>query len=511
MRRLILVGLLAFAVALTGTAYAEVQNIKVSGDLDIKAVSQSNYDLKLTQENRAGTDAGGDAADSDDDDVRFALSTVRVRVDADLTDNVSTSVRLLNQRVWDSLGAADSDDEGSIQIDNAYVTLKEFLYSPLTVIAGRQNLTYGTGFIVGNGQLADPTGTFAGLATAAADSQAQHGQEYSAFNSYDAIRLILDYAPLTVEGVWAKVNETGTDEDDETLYGALVNYKLDRWEAEVEPYWFYKDDEAGGAAGGTAGGVITVNDATSTLGALRTYEIARTHTVGLRVAASPVENLKLSGEGAHQFGEIIDLGAGGITYQERDRDAWGANIYANYTWAQVPWTPSTGVGWTFYSGEETSGITDAPVGGRATGLDQNDDFGAWDPVYRGSFTTYIQDFFSGRDAAPNLYATFDAQDTNATTNRHLISGDVQLSPMEDVTLWGRWTHVRFDEEPRPGRSTHVGDELDVKALYDYTDDVQLSAWGGWFFPGDYYDDPTSSNSRGNQLAWTAGAGGSVKF
>ncbi len=509
MGRLLLVGLLAFAVALAGTAYAEVQSIKVGGDIDIKAISQSNYDLKLTQENRGGT-VGGDAADSDDDDLRFVLSTVRVRVDADLTDNVSTSVRLLNQRVWDSMGATDADDENSIHIDNAYVTLKEFLYSPLTVIAGRQNLVYGTGFIVGNGQLADPTGTFAGLTTGAAPfSQATHGQEYSAFNSFDAIRLILDYAPLTVEGVWAKVNESGVDDDDETLYGAVVNYKLDRWEAEVEPYWFYKQDEAAASATGTAGGVVTVNDATSA-GALRTYEIQRTHTTGLRVAASPIENLKLSGEGAHQFGEIIDLTAGS-GYQERDRDAWGANVYANYTWAQAPWTPSTGVGWTFFSGEETSGVATA-AGGGPSGADTTpgDDFGAWDPVYRGSFTTYIQDFFSGRDAAPNLYATFDVNDTNATTNRHLIYGDVKLSAMEDVTLWGRWTHVRFDEEPRPRRDSHVGDELDVKALYDYTEDVQLAAWGGWFFPGSYYDEP-ESNSRGNQMAWTLGAGGSVKF
>lgn len=507
MSRYILMGLLAFAVALTGTAYAEVQNIKVSGDLDIKAISQNNYDLKLTQKNRPGTDAGGDSADSDRDDVRFVLSTVRVRVDADLTDNVSTSVRLLNQRVWDSQGAGDADDENSVQIDNAYVTLKEFLYSPLTVIAGRQNLTYGTGFIVGSGLLADPTGTFAGLTTGAApNSQSQHGQEYSAFNSYDAIRLILDFAPLTVEGVWAKVNETGVENDDENLYGALVNYKLDRWEAEVEPYWFYKNDEAANSAIGTAGGVITVNDASSVPGTLRTYETQRTHTMGLRVAASPVENLKLSGEGAHQLGEIIDVTP---DQQERDRDAWAANIYANYTWAKVPWAPSTGVGWVFFSGEETSGVANA-AGGGANGLDQKDKFNAWDPVYRGSFTTYIQDFFSGRDAAPNLYGTFDVNDTNATTNRHLIYGDVKLSPMQDITLWGRWTHVRFAEAPRPGRDLHVGDELDLKALYDYTDDVQLAAWGGCFFPGRYYDQP-EANSRGNQLAWTAGAGGSVKF
>ena len=96
MKRLLLVGLLAFAVALTGTAYAEVQNIKVSGDLDMKAISHHNYDLKLKQKNESGHVGVGPI--TNDDNSNFLLSTLHVNVDADLTDNVSTSVRLLNQR-----------------------------------------------------------------------------------------------------------------------------------------------------------------------------------------------------------------------------------------------------------------------------------------------------------------------------------------------------------------------------------------------------------------------------
>ena len=102
MRKMILVGLLAFAVALTGTAYAEVQNVKVSGDIDMKAVIHHNYDLKLKQKNENGTTGGVTPAVTNDDDASFFLQTTRVRVDADLTDNVSTHVRLLNQRFWDA-------------------------------------------------------------------------------------------------------------------------------------------------------------------------------------------------------------------------------------------------------------------------------------------------------------------------------------------------------------------------------------------------------------------------
>lgn len=512
MVRLLVVGLLAFAVVLTGTAYAEVQNIKVSGDIDLKGISQHNYDLQSFNANQnklAGENGAVNNADSDDDDVGYFLSTVHVRVDADLTDNVSASVRLLNQRVWDAHAATQDE----VHLDNAYVVLKEFLYSPLTVIAGRQDLRYGTGFIVGPGLLADPNG-YAGVT----DPGPRHdpdgngtgniGREFSAYNAYDAIRLILDFAPLTVEGMLAKVNETGTTTDDADLYGVIVNYKLDQWNAEIEPYWFLKDNESDS---------ITVNDALREASGtvLAAYERNEVHTVGLRLAGSPIENLRLSGEGAHQFGEIEDDNdAANQVQNKRDRDAWAATIRAEYDWVNVPWTPTTGVGWVYFSGEEGERQRTSGGGVAETGVpdvDQRDELNAWDLVFRGSFTTYVQDFFSGQDSTPNLYTTADVNDTGAATNRHLIFADVGIKPLEDLTVWARYTHARFAEAPRAGRSEHAGDELDAKVVYDYTEDVQLAAFGGWFFPGDYYDEPARDGDRSNDIAWLTGGSASVKF
>ncbi len=503
MRRLIVVGLLAFAVALTGTAYAEVQNIKVSGDIDMKGIAHHNYDLKEKNRNFSHPESAGVGTTvvTNDDDEMFYLSTVNVQVDADLTDNVSTSVRLMNQRKWDN-GSGTQDD---VHLENAYVTLKEFLYSPLTIIAGRQNLNYGTGFIVGNnGRLQDPEVVFP--ATDSASLQ-PNGREYSAFNSFDAIRAILDFAPLTVEGLVSKNNETGVLTNDEDLYGLIVNYKLDRWNAEIEPYWFYLNDESGART-------ITVNDASvSNAGTIaRVYEINRVHTVGLRAAAAPIENLKLNGEVAHQFGEMIDSNpvAVGPNRQKRDRSAWGANVYANYTWAQVPWTPSTGVGGVFFSGEQVA-TEDVTLNGVGEGGSGDDKFNAWDSIYRDQHTTFIEDFLGGQDASANLYTTLDRNDTSAATNRRYLFLDASAKPIQDVTLWARYTRSWFDIAPRPGRDKHAGDEVDAKLLYDYTEDVQLSAFGGWFIPGKYYDGESNSIVRSNDMAWTAGAGAKVKF
>ncbi len=495
MGRLILVGLLAVAVALVGTpAFAEVQNIKVSGDIDAKAIIHKNYDLKRKQLNNPGGGASETVAANvvtNSDDADFLLTTTRIRVDADLTDNVSTSVRLLNQRPW---GVATSA-VNQIHIDNAYVTLKEFLYSPLTIIAGRQDLKYGTGFIVGPGLLADPNGAFAALVPAGTtSSQAQIGREFSAFNSYDAIRMILDFAPITVEGLMAKITETGVARDDQTLYGAVVNYKLDRWSAEIEPYWFYKMDESAALVTGDQ-----VNFP-------RVYEANYVHTFGVRTAAKPIENLMVNVEGAYQSGWLVDNGGvSGATRQERDRHGWAGDVDVRYNWASTRWTPTTGLGWVYYSGgpHHEAGEIVGDV------QDRSGNFTAWDPMYRGSFTTYIQDFLAGNDAA-NLYATFDANDSAANTNRQLLYGDFSLNPIQDVTLWARYTHAWFARTPVAGRSTNAGDEVDAKVVYNYTDDVQFGLFTGVFFPGTYYAQAASS-ARGHDAAWTLGGDAAVKF
>ncbi|MBI3332729.1 MAG: hypothetical protein HYZ93_01395 [Candidatus Omnitrophica bacterium] len=504
MGRLMLVGLLAFAVALMGTAaYAEVQNIKVGGDIDMKAAMHNNYDLKLKQKNEPGTTGGTTPVVTNDDNANFYLSTVHVTVDADLTDNVAAHVRLVNQRFWD----ADGANTNNVNIDNAYVVLKEFLYSPLTVMVGRQNLKYGTGFIVGDGLLGDPNGIFTSIGTGAS-TLTGIGREYSAYNAFDAIRLILDYSPVTIEGLIAKVNETGVTDDDEDLYGVYVSYKTPdfAWwkDGVIEPYWFFKNNESA---------ALTASDSSLIAFTRRLFEVNRVHTFGVRTAGNPMQNLWVNAEIAAQAGEIKDTtGAGSApavsNIFERKRHGWAANLEARYNWAHVRWTPTTGGGYVYFSGTGTTGEGSTTSNSVAV-FDRTKSFGAWDAMYRGSFTTFIQDFLAGNDAG-GLYTTFDGQDTSASTNRHLLYGDFSVKPLEDLTLWLRYTHAWFAHPPRVGRSHDAGYELDAKAVYNYTDDVQLALFGGWFFPGRYYYQPVSS-LRGKDLAWTTGGSATVKF
>ena len=109
-KSLIVLFCVLFVFAAAMPAFAAVQNIKVSGDILARYIARSDFSLT---KDLVGTD----------DNINVFNTVTRIRIDADLTDNVSTVVRLINERNWTEADAATTD----IDLDLAYVTLKEFL------------------------------------------------------------------------------------------------------------------------------------------------------------------------------------------------------------------------------------------------------------------------------------------------------------------------------------------------------------------------------------------------
>ena len=258
-KRLIMILALAFVVGLSLSAYAEVQNVKVSGDLSVMGVGRDNLDLAKPFKSPG---AAVPTTDYDDKEASL-LSITRVRVDADLTDNVSTTVRLLNERNWNGqgnslggpntniggaaayggtrgiltpaaaadngLGLANAVDEDEITLDLAYVMLKEFLYSPLSLTIGRQELRFGTALVIG-----DPDTNIWSSRTSLAQG------DLSARKSFDAVRATLDYDPLVVDMVYAKIEEGNVAlNNDVTLTGVNAAYELDK-ATTLEGFFFSK-------------------------------------------------------------------------------------------------------------------------------------------------------------------------------------------------------------------------------------------------------------------------------
>jgi len=476
-KRLILVLALALVFGLTAQAQAEVQNIKVSGDILLRSIYRATMDL---DKGYAGGDGG--SGNAIDDVMSHFTSTVRLRVDADLTDNVSAVVRLINERVWGELtdrnerdstaGSSSMAQDALVELDLAYITMKEFFYSPLTVVLGRQPLRYGAGLIIG-----DPdTNQF---------SEYNHntGTQYDTFvpedlaslKAFDAVKAILNYDPLVIDLIWAKIDEAvvlgvagSPENDDVDLYGINVAYD---WggnkNIQQESYIFLKEVSSDGNQGGQAG--ATLGGATTQLGE---DDSDTCFTLGTKVSLEPIERLFVSGEYAMQLGEkyVVDATTPTLA-RKRDRDAWAMQLIAQYA-LDMKYSPLLAVSFTHYSGEKN------PL------FAESGDYEAWDPMFEDQ-------------AGGKLYnALF------ATTNCNTFEVTASVVPIEDLTVALSGTWLWLDKAFNAATTTwnandyvstytvqpenfELGQEVQLLLTYDYTEDVQFGLNAGAFLPGKF--------------------------
>ena len=441
-RRLMLILTCALIVGLALPAYAEVQNVKVSGDMTMYGIGRRNFD-------------GADVNKADADESHFA-SIIRLRIDADLTENVSTTLRLLNERDWGEEDENVVSSDADIVVDLASITLKEFLYSPLTLILGRQELHFGNDFIMG-----DPDRNNNAAGTTLFD------RDLSSKKAFDAIRATLDYDPLVVDLIWAKIDENtvqGADDDEEKddvdLFGVNARYDFGgNWSTIGELYYFSKVDN-------------TTRDA----GLASNKEQIMINNIGGRVEIGPIERLMLSGELAYQFGRnCSDLN----NTVMQDHNAMAMQGIVSYA-LDMKYSPVLTAIYSYYSGDNVA---------------TNDDSEGWDPMYENQIAGHIANVL------------MDPSDL------HVVDLRGSVVPLEDLTVTLDFVWLQFVEGYTTGADittfdpshtaianawtatgdNHVGNELDINLVYDYTEDVQLGLLAGMFFPGDAFDSKDTKN------------------
>ena len=474
-------------IAWTVPAFAEVQNVKVGGEVNVRSFVRKN--LRLSDDVFNGVGAGsttvvdtasGASSDFGASGDNFLQQLTAVDVGADLTENVSTQVRLINQRIWGTLGSdatnTATNDNNQLDISLANVSIKELFYSPLTVTVGRQRLWFGRGFIVGsrlvNGDV-DPEQNLA-------------ADEFSDLTAFDAIRANLDLSgvtgglPLVVDGVYAKVDDnnisinnapaTGNSADDVNLIGVNVGTRFSQMNGEAEAYFWKKQDNSN-----NNGATVNTN--------------SQANTMGLRGSLAPTQGLSLWSELAYQWGHRITSaiafdaeGAAGDAYQ-----AWAANVGLDYTASGVTWTPTVGGECIFYSGDEGNGTA----------------IGGWDPVFRGAFTSALREFqaagfYMPAQSGSTVGGTFN-NITNSTTNQHQLAVHASVKPLEDLSIDNRLTWFIADVGIVPvaasKRETYFGNEWDVRANYNYTNDVQLGVTYAMFNPGNVFRTPYDDTAQ----------------
>jgi len=438
-KRLIVILALAFVVSMTAAVYAEVQNVKVGGDLLIRGVARYDYPHTVST---------GDVKE------KGIISSARIRLDADLTDNVSATVRLLNERFWGEEGDAISDTD--ISLDLAYMTLKEFLYSPLTLVVGRQELRYGNALIIGDGD--GITNTLTPLVNSTMG-------DLSLRKAFDAAKAILNYDPLVIDLVYAKTEENvAARNDDVDLMGVNASYKVNA-DLLTEAY-FWSRNRNYGSTGLTAN--IPGND-------------EKLNTIGARAAYSGIKNLNLGLEVAYQFGDHL---ASATLYPDEQRtpankkakvDAYAIQFISSYA-VPMRFNPVVGFSYTRLSGDKD--------------LNTGDNYRGWSPMYEDQAGGTIFNRILGY------------------SNAQLFNLNGTAKPTEDVTVKLDYYHIRLLNTfstyggnitrtlsgiSGDGATTiqsnerHLADELDLSLMYDYTEDVQLGLSTGMYFPGTVYD------------------------
>lgn len=431
MRKLIV---LASVLALGFTAapaFASVQNVKISGSIDSTYILRENFEFNDLS-----------ASGGKEEQSVFITQTI-LQIDADLTDNVAATIALINERPWE--GNPGSTASG-VDLLRAYVTLREMLYSPMTVVVGRQWFAFGNSFIFDAAGTNNSAPGDSGIASVAADLTLQ--------TNLDAIRVILDYNPLTITAFYGAVTpkSSGTlsDTDDSVnVWGLNAGYELgDDMNTLVEAYIFDKKDKSEDA-----------NTAPFN-------EVDHLKVVGTRFSTTPLEGINLQGEIAHQGGTRINSPS---SNSKQTRDSWAFQALANY---QVPvlkdYNPVVSFEWTKLYGDE--------------GTTTDEDYKGWDP------------FFENQDGGTIYNTLFNF------TNLEMYTVGFAFSPMEDVSTKLSATKLMLNQDNDGSTfslvqpdgtnatvNTHAGQkelgtEIDGVITYDYTEDVRFGLNVGVFKP-----------------------------
>jgi hypothetical protein len=417
----LVVALVAWA-GLAINTFADVQNIRLSGDIRVRGYFLAN----------AGADIGGDQVKGD---ASFIAQRTRVSVEADLEDHVLVVVTLKAEGKWGDdnftstdAGAGSQQSDGSINrrwdlgVTEAYVQFNELFYTAATLKLGRQYLHYGRGLIISSVE-----------------------QEYN----YDAARLVLDYYPLTIDVVGAElVNNETFGPTAQHLGGIDLLFVNARYEMSDSPI---KDIEA--YFGWIAQATSTTTDSTRIPPSVGE---ASPWIIGLRTDISPADGMQAWAEGAFEHG------ADGIANSE-GVSAWLANVGGRFTIKNAQWTPALNGNYIFASGG---------------GLNNRGTFRPWFD-YADGYNGYlfapalsnIHIFNLGASVKPYENTTLSLQgyyymkadkDSPVFSNRNVDFGGLGFVAQSN--------------------SESVGWELDAILGYDYSKDARVQLVYGAFIP-----------------------------
>jgi hypothetical protein len=402
----------------------------------------------------------------------------RLNIRAEFTEQVAAFIELDSFEVWGEDFRSQNYVTGldvrqnsadDVEVYQAYVDADELFGWPVRLRVGRQELSFGKGWLVGNNSNHPE---FAGV-------------------SFDAVRLTYTNDPFTLDAFGCKLVERSPAEGDgdTDFYGIYASYHpLDVYT--LDAYWFLVRDAA--ARRDTNGGALT-EWLESQLG-LDDYEVTYLHTIGLRFAGD-WHGLDYEVETAYQLGDASAVGFFFKPYGYGDNrasfNAWAAEAEVGYTF-EAACAPRIYLGGAYFYGEDNRDISFWEWLNPLAPFLRPDASVSFNRLFSNTVHSYFIDEMGELSNFWTLRGGINAHPTQA------IETGLNIACFGVVDRFELPLHIWFDGRRVPLFSplsfltqTAAGDigwELDLWAQYHYSDDLTFKAgWSHLFTGGALHD------------------------
>ena len=439
MRSILKILIAVFAVCLIAPAFSAVENVKVGGDIAVWGILRGDWVV-----GREGF--YGDYGDGVN--LHTFVTQARVYVSADLSENVSTMIRLINERAWGSFGNELPDSyTRSLMLDLAYIKIKDALTPGLSFTIGRQEIEFGEGLVLGNRywSIFYPGNTYP-------IPQLFPVSDLGLQKAFDGIRL--DYAPeafpVNLTLFYSKINDqfsnSVNDEYEANLYAANIGFKLAEVTnidlyyvglAALPNYWNQNLSEYYGIIPDT--GLLS--------------------TAGIRIVSGipGVPGLTLKAEYARQFGNS------GTDYDVNFK-GWALLAGIKYEAEGINMKPYVKLNYTRYSADDDA---------------TSDTLENWISVFPSNIASRIGPILYAYDIASTMY-----DNTGyfvGIGNAHAFNLGFGITPAEkwSFAVDGYWVKSLVG-------GNNYGYEVDATIEYKFTEDLTFGITGGGIFGGNVF-------------------------
>ncbi|MBW6520031.1 MAG: alginate export family protein [Desulfoarculaceae bacterium] len=373
------------------------------------------------------------------------------------TDDVTAKIQLTNQTwgegvTYDQSALRDPNDSAmdnnsnKVFLDNAYIHVKNLLELPVEATFGRQNVIYGSGFVLLDGQ----------------------SQFASTSIYFDGVKLRWNISDqLMLDGLYMKDQENNVSNgvnngagDDITLSGFyFTNKKCPITGMQQELYALNRKDELLGKD-------------------IWMY--------GARLSDKMANGFDYSLEGAIQTGDAT---------RDLDQDAYGLKLDAGYTFKDLTWTPRPYVNYSYLSGDGDAGDGDNKQ---------------WDVFYGGwpqwgdllawKFLNLKVNSTANVNNVKSVYDSFDDYSNVVGeaiySNLQMITLGTSARIMPKLSANISYSLLSFNETDA-GVDDDFGDYYQASLTYQYTKELSFSLYAAMIDPGKAFTD----NDNATEVYW----------